>query len=469
MIELVPDALSLISYKTSLLVAVSGGADSVALLHLLQARQQQLATPYQLVCGHVNHQLRGADADADQHFVEDLASRYGLPILTRRVDVKGYAKTHRLSIETAGRHLRLAALEEMARQAGCKTIATGHHQDDLAETLLMRLLRGTAFSGLVGIRPVAQRNGLHWIRPLLAARRRDITAYCMEHNLAWREDPSNADVGFRRNWVRHRLLPSLQERACGDVVSKLEQLHRSATAMQSRLEQKADHIWHNAVIVSTHEVISLRASTITDSGPFVSGELLGRIYDQLGCGRRDLTEAHYQQVFAMAAQTAAQQIDLPGGCRLRREGDLLLFTHRDRQEVSLPAEGVEIPQEGQVPFGPWLIESQCVDLVPGQWEALRTSGDPSIQWFDMDQLAWPLIARQRTDGDRFVPMGQTSPKRVSRFLTHSQTDTALRRLVFVIADQRGILWVAPVRRSGQCAVTAETRRVIAIRVSKRNQ
>ncbi|MBN2511826.1 MAG: tRNA lysidine(34) synthetase TilS [Sedimentisphaerales bacterium] len=469
MIELLSDILKPVSVKSSCLVAVSGGADSVALLHLLLARQQRLADPCQLVCGHVNHQLRGADADADQHFVEDLAARYGLPILTRRVDVKGYAKTNRLSIETAGRHLRLAALEEMARQADCQTIATGHHKDDLAETMLMRLLRGTAFSGLVGIRPVAQRNGLQWIRPLLAARRRDITAYCVTHGLAWREDQSNADVGFRRNWVRHRLLPCLQEQACGDVVSKLEQLHQSAAVMQSRLEQKVDILWREAVTASTDGVLSLRASAIADSGPFVGGELLGRIYDRLGCGRRDLTETHYQQVFALAGQTELQQIDMPGGCRLRRESESLLFTHRDRQETSLPAEGVEIPQEGQVPFDPWLIESRCFDLVPGQLEAFMAQNDPSIQWFDMDQVAWPLIARPRTDGDRFMPMGQSSPKRVSRFLTHSQTDTALRRQTFIIADQRGILWLAPVRRAGQCRVTADTRKVVAIRVSKRNQ
>jgi len=469
MIELLPDTHCLVLSRGSLLVAVSGGADSVALLHLLLARQQQLADPCLLVCGHVNHQLRGAESDADQHFVEDLAARYGLPILTQRVDVKGYAQTNRLSIETAGRHLRLAALEEMARQAGCQTIATGHHQDDLAETLLMRLLRGTAFSGLVGIRPTAQRNGLQWIRPLLTARRRDITAYCIEQNLTWREDQSNADVGFRRNWVRHRLLPCLQEQVCGDVVAKLDQLHRSATAMQSRLEQKVDGLWHSAVTASTDKVVSLRASAIADNGPFVGGELLGRIYDRLGCGRRDLTEAHYQQVFALAGQTELQQIDMPGGCRLRREGELVLFTHRDRPETSLPTERIEIPQEGQVPFGPWLIESQCVDLMPGQLEAFKASSNPTVQWFDVDQLAWPLIARPRIDGDRFVPMGLTSAKRVSRFLTHSQTDAALRRQAFIIADQRGILWLAPVRRAGQCQVTASTRKVMAIRVGRRNQ
>ena len=273
MIELLRDTHSPVSTKGSLLCAVSGGADSVALLHLLRARQQQLAAPYRLVCAHVNHQLRGADSDADQQFVEGLAARHDLPFLTRRVDVKGYAKANRLSIETAGRHLRLAALEEMARQAGCQTIATGHHQDDLAETMLMRLLRGTAFSGLVGIHPVAQRNGLQWIRPLLAARHKDIMAYCIAQGLTWREDQSNADVGFRRNWVRHRLLPCLQEQACGDVVAKLDQLHRSALAMQSRLEQKVDNLWHNAIITSTDEVISLRASAITDSGPFVGGEI----------------------------------------------------------------------------------------------------------------------------------------------------------------------------------------------------
>jgi tRNA(Ile)-lysidine synthase len=241
MIELLLDTLSPVSAKGSLLVAISGGADSVALLHLLLARQQRLGAPYHLFCGHVNHQLRGAVSDAVQLFVEDLAARYGLPILTQRVDVKGYAKTNRLSIETAGRHLRLAALEAMARQAGCQAIATGHHKDDLAETLLMRLLRGTAFSGLVGIHPVAQRNGLQWIRPLLTARRRDITAYCMEHNLTGAR-PKQRRRGLPPQLVRHRLLPCLQEQTCTDVVGKAgNSCTTRASAMQSRIEQKADN------------------------------------------------------------------------------------------------------------------------------------------------------------------------------------------------------------------------------------
>lgn len=468
MIEFNVDISSLVLSQGGILAAVSGGADSVALLHLLLAHRRRLGGQWPVVCGHVNHQLRGADSDADQRFVGDLAAQLGIPVLTRSVDVRGYAKANRLSIETAGRGLRLAALEEMARQAGCQTIATGHHKDDLIETMLMRLLRGTAFGGLVGIRPAAQRNGLHWIRPLLGTRRAEIVAYCTSHGLRWCEDLSNADVGFHRNWVRHRLLPHLLEQGCGDVVSKLEQLHRSAAAMQSRLEERVDSLWREAVVETTEGAVSFRAKAIADSGPFVGGELLGRVYDVLGCGRRDLSEPHYQQVFALAGQAQSQQIDLPGGCRVRREGDALLFVRRDHQVTCLPIEGVEIPQEGQVSFGPWLIESRCVDLGPGELEDFVACNDPSIQWFDRDQLALPVIARRRSDGDRFVPMGMASPKRVSRFLTHSQTDAALRRQAFVIADQTEILWVAPIRRAGLCRVGQASRKVLEIRVSRQD-
>ncbi len=133
--------------------------------------------------------------------------------------------------------------------------------------------------------------------------------------------------------------------------------------------------------------------------------------------------------------------------------------------------GLEVeftPLEGQAPFGPWLIETRCFDLGPGELEDFVASNDRSIQWFDMDQLALPVIARPRSDGDRFVPMGMTSSKRVSRFLTHSQTDAALRKQAFVVADQKGILWVAPIRRAGLCRVGQASRKVLEIRVSRQD-
>lgn len=445
-----------------ILAAVSGGADSVAMLHCLNVLRHNPKLKLELVCAHINHQLRGADSDKDERFVEALASQYRIPFYSEPIDVRGYAAEHRLSIETAARRLRLAALERFAQQARCTCIATAHHKDDQAETLLMRLLRGTAFAGLAGIHPTTERNGLRWVRPMLHLRRLDIERYCRDNGLLWHEDKSNQALDYTRNWVRHCLLPIIQRQSQSDIVDKLQQLSDSAYQMQLRLNAAVDAVWHKMLIENDSHHVVLESDGLSSISPLIAGEILRRVYGLIDCGLRDLTERHYQRYFETLRNPDSPALELPGGCRVQRDGTQIVFLNKNIEQSLIPDDAVEIHESGYISFGHWTIHSQVLELQTSQFEAFIAKKDPHCQWFDLEQLTFPLVARSRKVGDRFVPYGMKTPKRVGKFLTETQVDKSFRKETFVIENSAGILWLAPLRRSTLAPVAAQTKQVLAL-------
>lgn len=201
------------------LAAVSGGADSVAMLHQLRT------APYRLVVGHVDHRLR-ADSKRSADFVRRLCTEWDLPCRVARVDVKGRAARQRESVEEAARHLRYAALGRMALATRCRAIVTAHTMNDQAETVLMNLFRGAGPAGLAGMRParrLSARSRVWLLRPLLKVERTTLRNYLRRHRLGWIDDPSNQDTAFTRNFVRLELLPRIEKRYPG-VVARLSRM-----------------------------------------------------------------------------------------------------------------------------------------------------------------------------------------------------------------------------------------------------
>ncbi|MHC4204839.1 MAG: tRNA lysidine(34) synthetase TilS, partial [Planctomycetota bacterium] len=188
------------------LLAVSGGADSIALMYAMHALKVEDIFNTGIFCAHINHQLRGTEGDLDEEFVVTQGKKLKLAVTTRRTDVREFARLRKLSIETAARHLRMEALIDIAKANDCSRIATGHQKNDNAETVLQRLSRGTGFRGLGGIwteRIFA--NQAKFIRPLLCFSRDEILEYLQQRNLKWRRDNTNTDCTYRRNYIRHRL------------------------------------------------------------------------------------------------------------------------------------------------------------------------------------------------------------------------------------------------------------------------
>jgi len=237
-------ANELIGSADKVLLAVSGGADSIALMYAMHSLKAENFFNAELVCAHINHQLRAAEADRDEEFVVAQAAKLKLPVTTRRADVRGFARLHKLSIETAARRLRMEALIDIAQANDCSRIATAHQKNDNAETIIQRLSRGTGFRGLGGIWPVrifADR--FKFIRPLLCFTRDEVIRYLRQRNLDWCRDYTNADCTYRRNYIRHRLMPALQQECSDSIVEKFSQLARSARRYYSLVCSRADELW----------------------------------------------------------------------------------------------------------------------------------------------------------------------------------------------------------------------------------
>ena len=226
------------------LLAVSGGADSIALLHVMQVFKKKGIIKADLYCAHINHQLRAGRADKDEEFVRAQAAKLRLNITTRRIDVREFARKNKMSIETTARKMRMENLLEIAGQNCCSYIVTGHQKDDNSETVLHRLLRGTGFRGLAGIWPIRTFDGnIQFVRPLLCVTRDEIVKYLQQNKLQWCEDETNADCRYTRNYIRHKLLPLLQKDFNGSLVKSLYELSGSARRFYEIVCNYADDIW----------------------------------------------------------------------------------------------------------------------------------------------------------------------------------------------------------------------------------
>ena len=440
------------------LLAVSGGADSVAMAVALQQLIKCRLLSIEPVIGHVNHGLRGADSDTDEAFVFALGERMGVRVVCKQMDVHTAAQTQRLSIETAGRLLRQQALTEMARDNNCIAIATAHHADDQAETLVHRLMRGTGLRGLCGIRPETTHHGMRFIRPLLGVRRTEIETFCRINGLAWREDASNRSCAFTRNRIRHRMMPEL-ERQMPNAAERLAGLAELCRKAQQQIEASADSV--KVERPAEHE-ITYRRSHLTEQSPWVQAELLGRAVQALGGGLRDMTCRHYQTLMADAAEAGSTKTIWPGRITVAVESDRIVVSKAAEDSTALPSEPVQLEIGTQASFGPYIIETKLLNRsAEMSKEALRDK--PSMtERLDADCIEGPLTARPLKPGDRFWPIGLGTEKKAARFMIDAKTTLHTKKNAFVITDSKKIIWLCPLRLDDRVKVTAKTKTILEV-------
>jgi tRNA(Ile)-lysidine synthase len=459
------DALGLFAGIDRVLLAVSGGADSAALAHVLAELKAQGRLSCEFVIGHVNHCLRGADSDADEEFVRTFAESLAIPFAVRAVDVKAYAQKHKLSIETAGRKLRLPALKGMAEEHRCRRIATAHHADDQAETLIHRMMRGTGFRGLAGIRPVSMVDGAVYVRPMLNVRREEILQYCQDHGIFWRQDKSNSDLQFTRNRIRHRLLPQLQ--AGSDLTELLAKLSTAAQGLQHRVDDALkDSLKELCAGEHGFSEVCFHQEKLNACSPWTFYEIIRQGVVTIGGGLRGYSRSHFDAIRQMTDQSKARA-DFPGKLEVIVENDTVTIQRKGYK----PPKGISVEGELMFPgdtveFGPWKISSRPLRADQADIDHFLETKDDFIEWFDADKIAGPLIIRQRETGDRFWPIGAEAPKKVGRFLIDAGLDAKTKRQAFIVCDTEKILWVAPVRMSDRAKITPETQHILEMRLSE---
>jgi len=314
------------------LVGVSGGPDSMALLHFLSARGAREGLPAAEVrVGHVNHGLRGAESDADEAFVRARCAEWGIPFESASVDPGARRRARRESPEEAARALRYGALREMAEQAGCARVAVAHTADDQAETILFRLVRGSGLRGLAGMRATGRAHGVTLIRPLLTTTREMVLRYLERHGIAYRSDATNDTIGPSRNFLRHEILPRLSERLNSSLRETLLREGRLFVEADDYLEGRARRAFPRVLLAREPGKISLDAARLRLYPKLLQRYLLRSALRELLGQVVDLSSAHVEALLLLVGAPSGTQADIPSGVRARRERGNVLGLVRSRE------------------------------------------------------------------------------------------------------------------------------------------
>ena len=456
-----------LSEAKRMLLAVSGGADSMALVYAMGALKAAGVISADFVCGHINHQLRIPDSDLDEDFVVSQASKLKLPVITEKIDVRRFAEQNKLSIETAARVLRIQHLQDIAKANDCEYIATAHQKDDNAETVVHRLLRGTGFRGLAGISPVRRfSENITFVRPMLCVTRDEIVGYLEKRNQPWRIDRTNYDCRYKRNFLRHKLIPHLQKNCTNSLAETMYELSVSAQRFQNKVEASVDKIWPQIADFSGSQIV-LDLRTFLNQPKPVRVELICRSLTCIGCGLGDMTEEHFERILKLSEQNISnKKIILPRRFSVRLEYDDLIFSAPEC--VTQPQNAVTLQIPGETRFGDYSITASVLAISRNRLEEFKETKSPFVEWFDFDKLQLPLTVRGRRDGDKFVPLGLASEKKVGKFLTLAKVSQETRKHVLIFSDRKKIIWVCPMRISEHAKITGKTTKILQLEIAGLN-
>lgn len=476
---------------TTLVVGVSGGADSSTLLYSLHRLSD--ACGIKLHVAHLNHDFRGAEADDDARFVESLARELGLPVSIEKQDPIAYQQKHRISsFEQGAREMRYAFMAAVAQQVGAAAVAVGHTADDLAETVLLHLLRG---AGLPGLRGMTELAPWPWpvgltspalFRPLLAVAKSATIEYCRELGRDFREDSGNSLFRFTRNRVRQDLMPRLAAEYNPRIREALVRLAHTSALELDYLEREAERVWPD-VVISASSVssggagpasITLDRAALAALHPALCRLVLRRAYVALAGDARRLRESHLKAMSDLAGGSSisaggpgftpvdlktrsesdraggrrvGSMLDLPGGLRLRSAGGRLTLSNgpAERSGPYPPLEGefpVRLPAEpgaeSTTNIAGWRVTARVFPC--GELPNLQT-GDAFTAYLDLSDLGGNPLVRRRQPGDRFRPLGMAGVKKLQDFYVDARAPRPWRDGIPLLVTERGIAWVVGYR------------------------
>ena len=423
-----------VTSRDSFLVAVSGGVDSVSLVHLMHREGLNMAI------AHANFGLRGNESDEDESFVRQLASRLGIEIFVRNFETRSYAEEKGISTQMAARELRYDWLASLMTTHGYNHLVTAHHLDDEFETVLFNLVKGTGVAGLRGMLPF--QNGI--FRPLIYTTREEIEAWARQETISWREDSSNAEVVYTRNFIRHRVVPLLRQ-----INPSLADTFRSTLL---RL-QAADRLIENEAESRSLRYIRKEGSDIYIHKDAFKGNNIA-VAERL-LGSYGMSFQQISDLLRHIHQDGSTCLYLTEGYRI----------NLDREEVIISVSEPEVPpmnlsmEPGRFRHSSWTI---VTSVEPGI-EPLNT--EPYSVSLDYDRLKEPLIIRKWEEGDRFIPLGMTGKKKISDFMIDEKIPLNLKGRVYVLESGGEIAWVIGHRISQTFRVTRSTVRRFNITIS----
>ncbi len=450
----------MIQPKETVLVGVSGGSDSLALLYVLHKLRPQLDC--QLHVAHLDHGFR-EDSAGDAVYVTEQAGQLGIPISSTRIDVPQLMRVQKRSAEVVARRVRYQFYECVSERTGATKIALGHHRGDQAETVLMNLLRGTGTSGLKGILPV--RAG-KFIRPLLAFSREEIEDFVAQLRLQPRCDVTNYQLNYLRNRVRLELIPALERAYNSNIQNALNQTAELLRAESDYLEMLAYDAFQACRIESyTPDTVVLDCYLFREHHLALRRRILRLAVAEVFGETRDLYFNHFESMLNLIDGEAPNSVlDLPNGGAFRRAYDRVLIQKSTENHIPFEYE-VAVPGHTVFP----LLDAEMIATVveqPANCAVADKFPDGKFQAvFDLDRLQLPLTLRQRRDGDRFHPFGMRGTKKLKDLLIDAKIPQQERGRVPVLMNRDEIIWVVGYRTCEQSKIRPETKRRLYLNYS----
>lgn len=480
----------------TVIVGVSGGADSVCLLLLLKRLENELGIRVHAV--HVNHGLR-TDAGADEAYVKGLCKEYDVPLTVKHADVTAYAEKEGLGCEEAGRKLRYEAFAEAGRAAcaqegtaatagaaatadvGLKNdthvkIAVAHHMDDRAETVLFHLLRGTGLSGLSGIRPVRE----NVIRPLLCLTRAQIEEWLFQKNISYCMDSTNLEDTYTRNKIRHNILPYAETEICSRSVEHIAAAADICLETEEYLEGQTRELYDECVIsnleaggeaqggkrrvLSDALCVRLSVAEFQPAAPLLQKRLLLFIMEKLTPYRKDITAVHVESIRDLFYRNGNGEISLPYELTARREYDTVVIEKkRMPTEERFYREISELPRQIELPDGRVL----SLELLNGSGgERLENENIPQktyTKWFDYDKIKGYMVVRTRQTGD-YLTVRPQARKTLKKYMVDEKIPKRERERILLLAEGEHVLWVIGHRISEYYKVSEDTTHILQVQL-----
>ncbi|MGI6308083.1 MAG: tRNA lysidine(34) synthetase TilS [Dethiobacteria bacterium] len=466
-----------------IIVAVSGGVDSLSLLHIFNTLREEEFFSFSLFVAHLNHGLRGKSAREDAEFVRCEAQKMGLPCTVAAVDSYTYARRRGLSLEDAARRLRYRFLQQLAKKTGASRIAVGHNREDQVETLMLNFLRGTGLAGLAGMKMkrIIGAEGCHLIRPLLETSREELERYCREKGLSPRWDETNRETHFLRNKIRLELLPFLEKEYNPNLRQNMQRLARLVFLDNDFLEETAARHLKSLTLIEEDRRLELDGRALLAEHEALQGRILRlAVCRLLGTTPREVGYNHIRAILNLVRKGSPHgRLHLPFGLEVSRSYDRLKISFRKKArsrflvpfsltvpgKKALPGKGVFLQAEllppEKVVWPPdsrreaYLDYDRVLELFPDKFKPVEQN-TPIELW-----------VRGRRAGDRFHPLGAPGKRKLKKYFIDQKIPLQERDQIPLVLAGEEIIWVVGMQPAHFCRITEETERVLVLRLSRR--
>lgn len=455
---------NLINNKDSILVAVSGGADSISLLNVMLDLKEKMDLTIGIA--HLNHCLRGKESERDCDFVKKLSEKLKLNLHLETINVKEFQRQNSLSIEDAARKLRYDFLQRTARKHGYTKIATGHTANDNAELVLMNLIRGSGASGLSGI-PLIRGN---IIRPIIEMTRKNVTDYLDSKDAEHVTDSSNQNKDFLRNKVRLDLLPMIEADYNNNIIEGLNRTSRIIKEDEEWIDTITRQLYNDTIKSKTDNSVTLSVPLINKLPLAAKRRVFRKSIEEIKGGLKKITLFHTEMIINLTTSSKQNlSVDLPDKIQVQKKGLSLIFTMHEEKLRDLKPEHINYSQIIDLPDTektiieiPEISKKLSFTIIGNNNRTNYKKESPATAWIDLDKLKFPLTIRNTKPKDKFVPFGMKGSQTLKKFFASNNVDSDNKKNCPLLLSNDDIVWVGGYRLHDHYKIHEKTKKILKV-------